>query len=137
MSKQFLSLDYAEIKDKFPLSQREIAEWFTKKSGELSEIRPADVERVVAAVVQFSPRNLYDAFDDLGCRIYITDHQSSSLEPGGPPFYYYNSMNRASKVASTRKEAEAKAFMEAFEILEKTLADGKNQAGVQTSDRSI
>jgi len=137
MDKSYLSLDYDFIKERFPLSLRAVEEWFLKNNDIAKGLKmlgadmthSSAMSKVVMSVIMFDPRKLYDVFDDLDCRICITDRPEY---PG--TFCYYNSMKRESRVGTGRKNAELFAFMEAFEVLEKNLADGKNKERVQTSD---
>lgn len=136
MEKSYLNLDYEGIKNNFPRSLRAVEEWFLQNNDIAKGLKVLGVDtqgsamsRIVMSVIMFDPRKLYDVFDSLGCRIYITPHPEVT-----EAFCYYNSIEKTSRVAGTRKLAEVGAFLEAFEILDKKLADGENKERVQTPD---
>lgn len=133
MSNDYLNLNYQHIQEKYPLSLRKVEEWFSQKNDIAQGLKTLGVDvgthaigKVVAAVIQFDPRKLYDVFDDLGCRIFITDHGDTRREEK-PLFYFYNSLGGVSSSCGSRREAESWAFMDAFRQMEKTLTDDQNK----------
>jgi hypothetical protein len=142
MEKSFLALDYETVRHSYPLCLKVIKEWFMENVDMAKAIgvwnapeseKQEVFEKVVASVVQFDPRKLYDAFDDMGCRIFIVDHEDTRRDEK-PLFYFYNNINRASTACHSRREAEQRAFMDAFMQMEKILEDGENKERVQAPD---
>jgi hypothetical protein len=136
MSYAFLKLNYEEVKNNFPATLKAVEDWYAQKADLINSINSLGAalgqraaEKLAMSIIMFDPRKLYDVFDDLGCKIYITHHPDSDTA-----FCYYNSIEKTSKVAASRKEAEAAALLEAFEILNKNLADGQNEERIQASN---
>lgn len=137
MEKSYISLDYEGIKNNFPRALTAVEGWFLANNDIAKGLKVMGVDmshtsamsKLVMSVIMFDPRKLYDVFDSLGCKIYITHHPEVA-----EAFCYYNSVEKTSKVAPARRNAEVAAFLEAFEVLEKTLADGENKERVQTPD---
>lgn len=128
MKPTFPKLDYAEIYEKYPLSVEKIVDWFCANEdivkGMLQaegDIRMDEMKNVmwktVPMVIQFDPRKLYEFFDSRGIFINILGHPEKE-----GAFTCHNSKERVSEVGENRIEAEEKAFMRAFSILEKELA---------------
>jgi hypothetical protein len=117
-------LDPGELRKAFPVAVARVEKWFVtnqKIRGALGNVGAditdmAILSRMVDMIIQFDPRKLYDVFDELGCRIYVSEHPDGQISPG---FITYNSMIRESAVANTRVEAEYLSFMKAFELLNK------------------
>lgn len=120
---KYLSLDYEYIKATYPLSVELIENWYMGREEIVqgmknigSELQGKElVKNLTAMVIQHDPRKLYDTFDDLGIRIYISSVAGRTDEG---IFYSYNSEERKSKPFNTRIEAEKDAFMGAFNVLE-------------------
>lgn len=128
MPKHYLSLDYEIIKSTYPLSLDRIEKWFLsrediregmKQMG--TNIEQGEVlKQFVGMIIQHDPRKLYDVFDNFNVRIFISEHPDDVFlgEGENKRMVYYNSYARQSKPADSRIDAEEKAFMDAFNVLE-------------------
>lgn len=75
-----------------------------------------ELTEVVKLTIPYNVRVLYDFFDEQGIKIFI----GQSTEEEGL-FTYFNTVEKLSKVAFSRIEAEELAFTNAFYLLEKQL----------------
>lgn len=125
----FPSLDFIQIKARYPKAVAKIQEWIFQQP-ELQSVTdefidPKDPEKskemFVGLMIQMDPRKLYDVFDSLG--YHVTVHYEPQL---GAQWHYLalrmNSIDDSKYgVASDRHQAEQSAFHDAFELLEKQL----------------
>lgn len=82
--------------------------------GEMTAFDKALLRQASAAAIQVNPRILYDIFDEMG--VYISVFRNS-----GDTWTYGDNISTTSGAASTRAEAEAKAFEQAFKSGEEIL----------------
>lgn len=135
---KYLNLDYELIRKEYPHTVRKIEMWYEGLEhmnwNLLSEKHDKQelVVQLVSMVIQHDPRKLYDFLDEQGCRIFITDFETQTGSLENPMFYYYNSVQRISKSAESRIEAERGAFMDAFKLLNEN--DKKEQVPSTHSD---
>ena len=112
-----------ELLEKYPLATEVIRKWFFNemtKSIEIAEDVPEEFKQAMlkegvsnerlAILIDAQPRTLFDVFDEN--EIFIQINVSSKFS------YYINSGDVISGSWDTRKEAEAAAIEQAFEILE-------------------
>jgi len=122
----FPTLDFVQIKARYPKAVLKIQEWVFNQP-ELQSVTdefidPKDPEKskemFVGLMIQMDPRKLYDIFDSLGIFVSVCSM------PGC--FQYYVEEKGKEGLADTlpapsRHTAEVSAFHEAFELLEKQL----------------
>lgn len=132
--KTHLILDYEQISRKYPKTIEGIIKWLSDKqevvealveNGEAGNNRESILEtlgQVVPMIIQFDPRKLYEFFDQRNVRIFISGHPDNDSI-----FIYHNSATNHSYPADSRIEAEEKAFIDAFAVLEKELKDGESK----------
>lgn len=82
--------------------------------GEMTAFDKALLRQACAASIQVNPRILYDIFDEMGVYISVFLNQADT-------WTYGNNISNTSGDASTRVEAEAKAFEHAFKSGEEIL----------------
>jgi len=122
----FPSLDFIQIKARYPKAVERIQKWIFDQP-ELQSVTdefidPKDPERskemFVGLLVQMDPRKLYDIFDSLAIHasVFLGDvgHWNYEVSKAGDPEVHLFSAN-------SRHEAEQSAFHDAFELLEKQL----------------
>lgn len=122
----FPSLDFVQIKARYPKAVAKIQEWIFKQP-ELQSVTdefvdPKDPEKskemFTALMIQMDPRKLYDIFDSLG--IYV----SVASKPGCFEYYVDEKGQEGLTMelsSPSRHGAENSAFHDAFETLEKQL----------------
>jgi hypothetical protein len=121
-NQEYLHLDYEHVVQQYPQAVEKVRKWFLgrddiregmKQFGTDIE-QKAVMERFISMIIQHDPRKLYDPFDALGFKVFITSHPDFD-----DSFFYYNSYTKNSLPAASRIEAEKAAFMNVFELLEK------------------
>lgn len=128
----FPTLDFLNIKARYPLGVRKITEWiFNQPELNREEfIDPKDPEgskeQFAALLIQMDPRKLYDIFDSFGINVWVgrtvvNDAWVHCVPQGTNPEDHIHS------IAPSRHLAEVSAFYDAFEILEKQLEDGNRE----------
>lgn len=132
MKKTYLTLSYDDIVGKYPKVVNSIVSWFCAKQdivgglmgmegdgATADEIKEA-MKQVVPMIIQHDPRKLYEFFDEKDIRIFI-----SAYPDDDSIFIYHNSSTNHSLTADSRIDAEERAFMDGFILLEKQLTHGK------------
>lgn len=122
----FPSLDFVQVKARYPKAVAKIQEWVFSQPELLSTtdefIDPKDPEKskemFVGLMVQMDPRKLYDIFDSLGVHVSVflgdVGHWNYEVQETGD-------LDAVLYSADTRHEAEETAFHDAFELLENKL----------------
>ena len=106
----------AYIKVKIVEAQKDVVKEGLMEEKDFEEVSDGLLEDIVNNILPVNPRVLYEFFDDQGVKIFI----GQSTEDEGL-FTYYNSVEKLSKIAFNRIEAEELAFTNAFYTLEKQL----------------
>lgn len=115
----FPTLDFLQVKARYPKSVEKIKEWiFSQPEFNSEDFVDANhpeesKEQFTGLLIQMDPRKLYDIFDSFG--IYISISYTANV------WIFHNNKDEAGFSANSRHEAEQSAFHDAFEILEKTL----------------
>lgn len=127
----YLKLDFdGIIYPQFPQSVKAITDWFCSREDIVEGLIGIDggaathpeikaiLVQIVPVIIQNDPRKLYEFFDDRKIFISVTTYVSAEGEVG---FNYYVFNAPYSDSAKTRIEAEERAFLKAFAVLEKEL----------------
>lgn len=115
--RKITTLNAKEMRSKFPKTVNRIIDWIYDPSmfeGEVISASEPEKQQLLDFTLQFNARFLFDFFDDMGISISITVSEEGM-------FIYYLGKNSYSQAATDRNTAEEKAFMLAFEELEKQL----------------
>lgn len=128
-NKPYLELDYDSISKDYPLSVKGIAKWLVSRKDVKENLQallddykqdPEELfgERIVPMLVQHDGRKLFDYFDHN--KIYINTTWENDM------WLYFNNLSTHSSTAENRIEAEEKAIIEAFDLLENRLKASRN-----------
>lgn len=116
----FPTLDFLQVKARYPKSVEKIKEWiFSQPEFNSEDFVDADhpeesKEQFTGLLIQMDPRKLYDIFDSLGVIVCVYIGETGK--------WLYNTSDDEILMANTRHEAEVSVFHDAFEILEKQLS---------------
>jgi hypothetical protein len=89
------------------------------KNAEGIELPPIEddvVDQISKSILSSNPRLLFDLFDEMG--VYIAIYPDKDTEN---MWIYWNNKQNHSSAASSRIEAEQKAFIDAFKVAEELL----------------
>ena len=121
-------IKYEELQKSYPEAIKTLKDWITlKRQVDIDTLRTngLDVsnenieeiqewkEHFTELMVVYNPRGLFDFFDEQNIKICITLSDSDL-------WTYWNTSSGYSYTAGSRAEAEQKAFVEAFKLLEES-----------------